>query len=667
MSGFVGGERDPTVKKVRDLANDLILAQDKPESRKRGRAIFFVGAGCSVSAGIKAAPDVARLCAVKLARTYSRGAFSGADDAHDEALHWLIEEHRIELGSDLMPTANGSHWGHLYSYFFERHLKSPNQQRDIINEIIDAGKGLNWAHACLGELVSQRYVHTVMTTNFDQLALLGIIRTGLLPVIADGPEALNRITATPRQPQLVHLHGSVHTYNLRNSSEALEEMGHDPNALTMMFTLLQESDLLVVVGYSGGEEGVMKLIQRAAQTRPQLVIYWVTYDAGVDRLTPRCRSLLHGENKFLIHGGDADDFFAKLLRELRIGQPAWIEDPIGVLESQKVNLVPPRAPSDTLFLVEAYRRRVEYAADNRMPESDLGTKIAALRASGAFSDARRLFEAASAEEDPNVKDAAVRRLHALNALSLYDQDQQTASYLDASIAEFEELIKATDGVERLENVLSLAQALIDKSEQENAEGAGDASLARIVELTGQWLKAYRRSREPFGWARLKLARAQALQIQGERTKYDYAALRKSVVEYEAAIEAFEAARGADAVLRIDALRDAKSGLAAALQVLGSHAGDEAQLRRSVALHREVVDLSAGNARSTEEAGPLQNLAGGLMTLADHVPEAEAFNLRLAAKDALQRAIFYYEEDGNAKQAAVAREEVGNIDATLSDC
>jgi hypothetical protein len=220
----------------------------------------------------------------------------------------------------------------------------------VINEIIDQAKdGLNWAHVCLGELVDQRYVHTVLTTNFDQLVVQGIIRTGLLPVTADGLEALNRITGKPRHPQVVHLHGSMHTYNLRNSRTSMSETSQNSGAVSMIHSLLQQCDLFVVVGYGGGEEGVMELLRDAVKTLPQLVIYWVTYEKGHEDLSRKARELLSGENKFSIWGGSADKFFGDLMEQLQIGQPRWVADPLTVLREQSERLVRPK-PSLKMFV-----------------------------------------------------------------------------------------------------------------------------------------------------------------------------------------------------------------------------------------------------------------------------------------------------------------------------
>ena len=161
-------------------------------------------------------------------------------------------------------------WGAYYADFFDNHLTSINRQREFIDEIIwEAKDKLKWAHVCLGELVARRYVHTVLTTNFDQLVLQGIIRTGLLPVVADGAESLNRVTAEPRRPQIVHLHGSMHTYDPRNSRTAIMATREDPTLRSVLYTILHRCDLLVVVGYAGGEEGVWNCCgRRPCNCRP---------------------------------------------------------------------------------------------------------------------------------------------------------------------------------------------------------------------------------------------------------------------------------------------------------------------------------------------------------------------------------------------------------------
>jgi polyphosphate kinase len=132
-----------------------------------------------------------------------------------------------------------------------------------------------------------------LTTNFDQLVLQGILRTDLLPVVADGIESLNRISSRPALPQVVHLHGSMHTYDPRNSRTAVVETKDDLGLQSAMFELLRDADLIVVAGYAGGEEGVMQLLTKAAQGLPNAVIYWAIRGQDIAAESKYVRDLLN--------------------------------------------------------------------------------------------------------------------------------------------------------------------------------------------------------------------------------------------------------------------------------------------------------------------------------------------------------------------------------------
>jgi hypothetical protein len=638
-------------RQVRDLANAMQLAQDKDE-KGRGRGIFLIGAGCSVSAGIPMATGVAKHCALQLAKTYSRDVFVG-DDA-DAALNWLIDNKRVKLHSNQAPKTDGTHWGALYSYFFEAHFNAPNQQRDIINDLIDkADDKLNWAHACLGELVQQRYVHSVLTTNFDQLVLQGIVRTGLIPVIADSLESLNRIDGKPRRPQIVHIHGSMHTYNLRNSTSALQETSDDGNARAMVYGLLQQCDLLVVVGYAGGEEGVMALLCEAAKTHPKLPIYWVTYERNTDHLSERCNTLLTGENKFTIWGGEADKFFGDLMSELGIGQPAWVADPISgmVAQSKKLVIDNHNADLETVrILVQSFNNRIQHASNNRLLEvSDVKGKAAQARARGDFNEARKLLDSEDLSDDN-----AAARLHALNALSIFDEDPDSnASMLDAAICEFKGLIEKTVGEERLKNVLSLMDALWDLRDVED-DAATQTVLDQIVALCETSTKEYDRDSQPSAWATLRLRGAEALLVQGENP-VDLNKLDASRVAFEESIGCLEKMREPSGELN-----DARAGLAAALQVIGEANGDVSLLSRSVSLHREVSEAVRSSKQTIDSAGPAENLAGALTALATYVPQEDANILREEARTALLRAERLYELDGDECRVASIRSRLDEL-------
>lgn len=623
-------------REVDDLARDLMLAQEPDTGR--GRAVFLVGAGCSASANIPVASGVAKRCAIRLANVYSRGALAGIDPEEHalDALTWLSNQGHVPADLAFSHPGGDPRWGTLYTHFFGEHLKAPNQQRSVISDIVaESGGRLNWAHACLGELVRQRYAHSVLTTNFDQLVLTALFRAGIIPVVADGMFALNRIVGRPLVPQVVHLHGSMHTYNLRNSYRSMQETKDDSRAVTMMNAVLQQCDVLVVVGYAGGEEGVMDLLLQAARHHEQLVVYWVAFERDPGKLSSKCRELLAGENKFAIDGGEADAFFGELMARLEIGQPNWVGDPLGELARQADLLVTPKGNSEVAILIDAFRGRVRAAASLPAPRVGAQHRLEAarLRAEGDFAKARAALEELDLHDDPEAA-----RLHALNALSLFEAEPgpERRRYLDAAVSEFRGLADTTGGEARLENVISLIDAHLDLYEL-----TGESEhLETIVRIATGALEAT--PVEPDG--RLLSYRALAHHRLAEAAGNDIGELQAAEQDYRAAL----AARTTISRLEL------QEGLAAAVQVLGLKLGDVLKLRDSVRLFRSVVENTRRNVTSPEEGGVLYNLSGALIDLMRMVDPEERVQLSEEAERLLERAELSFRLSGSSDRLTEVR-------------
>jgi hypothetical protein len=204
-------------------------------------------------------------------------------------------------------------------------------------------------------------------------------------------------------------------------------------------------------------------------------------------------------------------------------------------------------------------------------------------------------------------------MHALNLRSLFEENpDQGRPLLDEAISELTALLEKTEGRKRLDNLLSLCEAELTKSEVlQDPERI--AIFQHVLELTTGNLPKYSEQDQPLGHARLMLYRAQVLQGLGEPVD-DNEKLKESQLAYEKAIEVFVAHKDSSGNLL-----DAKSGLAAVLQVLGENSKDSEILRRSVALHREIVEMSRGAEQSVEEAGPLENLANCVLPRFDILP------------------------------------------------
>ena len=651
-------------KDVKELARDLMLAKEaEPDqatgdtplditetSGRRGRAIVLLGAGCSISAGIPLATDVAKRCACLLRQRYSIDHSKEEDSrSADAALDDLI------AGGVVPPRFQSDDgkgdWAELYKYFFADHLKSPNQQREIISRVIGESQyTLNWAHACLGALVKYRYVHTVLTTNFDQLALQGIIRSGITPVVADGLESLTRISPSPAWPQIVHLHGSMHTYDLRNSAAAIRETGNDRNLQTTMMSLLKQSTILMVVGYAGGEEGVMSLLQHAAINIPRMVVYWVAHEGSYLDLSSRARNLLEtGDNKFFIVDQDADRFFQRLMRELGLGQPDWIANPIDALVKQGAELKGSH-DDEISDLIDGYKKRVIHAHDHKLEGDKQLVDALQSRSAGHFDRAIKQLEPIRGRSRSH------RRLYALSLQDAFEYDHESNAHrIDEAIEEFDHLDSRASTFS-FGDAEALIKALFDSLESESESettGEREDRLSRIV-------RVIERARKRLGSGRKK-ERA-ILNFYSARAKQEL--LDKKPENDRRIIEAYRSAVSARDALG-DKLDEAREGLAQALVTYtegratapgANRRTMQKDMAEAIEIQSDLVKLAWWNRSTSTFAAAMDNLASAFVVL--EAVKRQPAQKRVALRDAIAAlacAVEAHRMDGDSVERTVAAE------------
>src|SRR6266436_2272259 len=595
---------EPAPKDVKDLIKDLLKSVGKPEQQSWGRAVFWIGAGCSRSAGIPLAGEIAQQCVRRLAESYSSGKMKTEDAL--EALKWLHENEKVNASwySDGKPK-----WGQLYGHIFEEEFKSINAQREIVLGSIAQGEGkINWTHLCLGELVKRGYIHTVLTTNFDQLVLEGIIRTGILPVIADGIESLNRIDSIPKTPQVVHLHGSMHTYNMRNSTaDVLEtqQLALD----SMLHKLLRDCDMLVVIGYGGGEEGVMEVLLEVARSLPSLVIYWIMYEGAPDSLSEKAQKLLGlGHNKFYIPHSDADFLFAQIMEELSIGIPAWMDDPTTNLIDQSKKFASSEN-EDIQIKIENYQEKIQelsrqWTATQVQPSDPLD-RIATLRLEGKHEEA--LDELRKMKETQNPE---VWRMRAESAYEL-GQLPVNAKLLEESISAWQRVLKVMkrdedpDGWYDAQKGLGSALLTLsesnetDKQHLKKAVTALRAALGIRTQPPEDW-------NDQLEWADMQDKLGSAYLKLGElEDNKEY--VRKASVAHRAALSVYTRDKAPDK------WAETQAHLGEVLRMLGESEKNVEYLKAAVAAYREAQKIKSPKRSPLEWAELQDNLAWVLQT------------------------------------------------------
>lgn len=335
-------EREMSLRRgsVKNISDAMKRDYFPGSSTKLGRTLLLVGAGCSRSAGVPLASEIAQTLSVDLANRYTGGL--RFEDA-TASLEYLIQEGHLNPGH--LAIENGEKrcfdWNIVYDEIFTSHYRTPKEVRRVFSDIFSKSDGtINWAHISIGELVRIGYVSTVLTTNFDQLVLEGIARTGRLPVVADGLESLYRITGDPDYPQLIQIHGSRHTYYLRNSMRDVELLAEENSARHAIDELFREAGVFIAIGYGGRERGLMQLIIDAGKRFPDTQIFWVCHSKDLGSISDMAKELLHTSNfSAVVPGQDADDFFLELLTALGCSPPKIIVDPMYSMRELKENLV----------------------------------------------------------------------------------------------------------------------------------------------------------------------------------------------------------------------------------------------------------------------------------------------------------------------------------------
>jgi tetratricopeptide (TPR) repeat protein len=616
--------KEPKIGNIGEVASAIRLAASQDKSAL-GRTVFLIGAGCSKSAGIPLVPDMARDLVVKLAAAL-HGSGSAPSDP-EGAYRWLLQGGKIsdcqigERPKDGTGDSRAIDWSRVYDTLFAEHYNTPDDAREIFSQFVEGADGrVNWAHLCLGELAKQRLVSTIITTNFDQLVLAGLVRSGVLPVVCDGIESLTRIRGAPRHPQLIELHGSRHTYRLRNAPEELAALLNDAQAITAVESLFQELRVFVVVGYGGRETGVMDLLINAARHFTDKRLFWVLHGSDPAALNDKARDLLAtSRNSALLIGQDADSFFLNLLRELNVGVPETVREPLFLARLHGTQL----AQHDAAQIADAAtigaaidRHRSEIAAMSKALDDHRNKQTAT---ESALAKARELRLAGNRDDALKILQAAAKQS---KSIAVWQEAAEVADEIcgisaertprESAVAAWRQVIKRMEEEERDFDRLALAAVQNSLGNALTALGRRENGTVRLEEAVAAYrdaLKERIRERVPLDWAATQNNLGVALHALGER-EGGTARLEEAVAAYRDALKEQTRER-----VPLD-WATTQNNLGIALRTLGERGGGTPPLEQAVAAFRDALKERTRERVPLDWAATQSNLGSALRILGD---------------------------------------------------
>ena len=276
---------------------------------------LLLGAGASVTSGIPAAEDTAEKAA--------RWAWCHAHGRSPEDINiqrsdywpWLCKQPWFSKDKNL---------GEQYPQVIGKLLGVKKTRRDFFEKLITpVGIRPNVGYRSLVRILHEGWISTVLTTNFDHcLDDAKVIENKPHHLVTiKTPDDLIRFNSSPRDPQLVYLHGSVEHYSDKNLDDEIASL--DSHLVERLMPVVRDHPI-IVVGYRGAEASIMKgLFLDNAESANHFThgVYWCVRETELRfPLSPMLLEFAAkiGTNFQLVPIKDFDDFFEKELWNLLV-------------------------------------------------------------------------------------------------------------------------------------------------------------------------------------------------------------------------------------------------------------------------------------------------------------------------------------------------------------
>lgn len=255
----------------------------------RGQFALFLGAGCSVGAGVPTATGIINDAKRRLYLMH-----------HDsEGNEFEIETWLATRGIRLNPET-------AYSQILELIRPTPRLRRSFLEPYFK-DRSPSPAHWAMAKLVQAGIFRDLYTTNFDNLIEKSVGQLIPLRVVSYDEQATGS-GDFENQPTLYKLHGDYLFDRLANTESELAHLGVS-QAARLQAACTRGG--LIVVGYSGRDASIMEVLQASAGSGIPLGLYWIALRG--EPLAPMVTELLEASSScHLAESAGFDDLIARV-------------------------------------------------------------------------------------------------------------------------------------------------------------------------------------------------------------------------------------------------------------------------------------------------------------------------------------------------------------------
>ncbi|MGN4837508.1 MULTISPECIES: hypothetical protein [Bacillus cereus group] len=286
-----------------DIYRDLedIVSALKMAKEENINVNLLIGAGCSVTANIPAAQGMIDTIKEKYPREFKRAKIKDYPNCMSKL--------------------------------------TPSERKNLISQIIKDAK-INWTHIAIAQLLKNGYINRILTPNFDNLVQRACSLVGEFPAIYDLTTSSEFRTDLLFDKSVIHLHGQHTGFILCNTEKEVEAQSQ---VLKPIFEQLDRKSLWIVVGYSGNNDPIFKLLARKEVFEHRL--FWIGYEDYEPSTMLKENLLLDGKYAFFTKGFNSDDFFVSVAQQLKCFPPAFVQKPFTYLSETLDTLAEYKVPS----------------------------------------------------------------------------------------------------------------------------------------------------------------------------------------------------------------------------------------------------------------------------------------------------------------------------------
>lgn len=290
-------------------------ASSGPHCRK---FCFFLGAGASVSSGIKSGAELV--------------------DRWDEELK-LRNPEVYEKWKEEKGITEKNKYSFYGDYYEQRYSHNSMDGYNELEKMMEKAKP-SVGYLCLAYLLSKRPHNVVITTNFDHLVENAVIWYAMaLPFVIGHESMAHYVGRNPNRPTIIKIHRDLLIEPMNRTYEMETLSWEWERALNTIFSQYSP----IFIGYGGNDKDVMRFLAGHANKFANgtwACPYWTLY--GEEVPDARVASFLKKSNAYVIRHNGFDDIISRMADALGVkilGEDAFVQrakemygDAIGALE-----------------------------------------------------------------------------------------------------------------------------------------------------------------------------------------------------------------------------------------------------------------------------------------------------------------------------------------------